>query len=392
MNSMEAKKIYLDYAATTPVDPEVVEAMIQCLGPDGDYANSSSSHFFGKSAKVRIDTARGQIAARIGAEVDSICFTSGATESDNMALIGTMNANQHRGRHLITSTLEHKAVLDTANALKDQGFEVTFVDHDEHGVISTQQLATAIRNDTVLVSIMHVNNETGVLQDLAVLGELCRERGVLFHVDAAQSVGKVPLNVADFSVDLASLTAHKAYGPMGIGALYIRKGMKIAPMTYGGEQEWGYRPGTLATHQIAGFGKAFALADPDQEGPLLAARRDQLWAGLKVIEGVSLNGHATKRSPHILNVTFAGVEGESLRTSLADVAISAGSACNSDVPDPSHVLRGMGLSDALASSSLRFSVGRFTTETDIDYVLSRVREEVLRLRELASGAPDWTVS
>ncbi|MCH2668855.1 MAG: cysteine desulfurase [Gammaproteobacteria bacterium] len=389
---MEAKKIYLDYAATTPVDPEVVEAMIQCLGPDGDYANSSSSHFFGKSAKVHIDTARGQIAARIGAEVDSICFTSGATESDNMALIGTMNANQHRGRHLITSTLEHKAVLDTAYALKDQGFEITFVDHDEHGVISTQQLATAIRNDTVLVSIMHVNNETGVLQDLAALGELCQERGVLFHVDAAQSVGKVPLNVADFSVDLVSLTAHKAYGPMGIGALYIRKGMKIAPMIYGGEQEWGYRSGTLATHQIAGFGKAFALADPDQEGPLLAARRDQLWAGLKVIEGVSLNGHATKRSPHILNVTFAGVEGESLRTSLADVAISAGSACNSDVPDPSHVLRGMGLSDALASSSLRFSVGRFTTESDIDYVLKRVREEVLRLRELASGAPEWTVS
>ena len=388
---MEAKKIYLDYAATTPVDPEVVESMIQCLGPDGDYANSSSSHFFGKSAKVHIDTARAQIAARIGAEADSICFTSGATESDNMALMGTMYANQHRGRHLITSTLEHKAVLDTAHALKDQGFEVTFVDHDANGVISAQQLATAIRDDTILVSIMHVNNETGVLQDLTVLGELCREKGVLFHVDAAQSVGKVSLNVSGFPVDLVSLTAHKAYGPMGIGAIYIRKGIKIIPMIHGGEQERGYRSGTLATHQIAGFGKAFALADPDQEGPLLAARRDQLWAGLKVIEGTSLNGHATKRSPHILNVTFAGVEGESLRSALADVAISAGSACNSDISDPSHVLRGMGLSDALASSSLRFSLGRYTTETDIEYVLRRVRQEVLRLRELADGAPGWTV-
>ena len=388
---MEAKKIYLDYAATTPVDPEVVESMIQCLGPDGDYANSSSSHFFGKSAKVHIDTARAQIAARIGAEADSICFTSGATESDNMALMGTMYANQHRGRHLITSTLEHKAVLDTAHALKDQGFEVTFVDHDANGVISAQQLATAIRDDTILVSIMHVNNETGVLQDLTVLGELCREKGVLFHVDAAQSVGKVSLNVSGFPVDLVSLTAHKAYGPMGIGAIYIRKGIKIIPMIHGGEQERGYRSGTLATHQIAGFGKAFALADPDQEGPLLAARRDQLWAGLKVMEGTSLNGHATKRSPHILNVTFAGVEGESLRSALADVAISAGSACNSDISDPSHVLRGMGLSDALASSSLRFSLGRYTTETDIEYVLRRVRQEVLRLRELADGAPGWTV-
>jgi cysteine desulfurase len=274
--------------------------------------------------------------------------------------------------------------------LKTQGVDVTFVDHDADGVISPHQLAAEIRDDTVLVSIMHVNNETGVLQDLDLLGAVCRERGVLFHADAAQSIGKVSLNVGDSPVDLVSLTAHKAYGPMGIGAIYIRKGVNITPMIHGGEQEGGYRSGTLATHQIAGFGKAFLLADPDREGPLLAARRDQLWGGLSRIKGASLNGHPTKRSPHVLNVTFAGIEGESLRSALADVAVSAGSACNSNVPDPSHVLRGMGLSDALAASSLRFSVGRFTTEADIDYVLSRVQQEASRLRELASGAPDWT--
>ena len=387
---MAVKKIYLDYAATTPVDPEVIEVMVQCLGLDGDYANSSSSHGPGRNAKVRIDTARTQIAERIGADANSIYFTSGATESDNMALIGVMHANKYRGRHLITSTLEHKAILDTVYMLKAQGIEVTFVEHDADGVINSHQLAEVIRDDTVLVSIMHVNNETGVLQDLNLLGSLCRERGVLFHVDAAQSIGKVSLNVEDSPVDLVSLTAHKAYGPMGIGAIYIRKGVNISPIIHGGEQEGGYRSGTLATHQIAGFGKAFALADPDRDGPLLAARRNQLWEGLGIVEGTFLNGHPTKRSPHVLNVTFAGIEGESLRSALADVAISAGSACNSDVPDPSHVLRGMGLSDALAASSLRFSVGRFTTEAEIDYVLSRVQQEVSRLRELASGAPDWT--
>ena len=387
---MAAKQIYLDYAATTPVDPEVIEVMVQCLGLDGDYANSSSSHSPGRSAKVRINTARAQIAKRIGAEANSIYFTSGATESDNMALIGVMHANKYRGRHLITSTLEHKAILDTVYMLKAQGIEVTFIEHDADGIIDSHQLAAEIRDDTVLVSIMHVNNETGVLQDINLLGALCRERDILFHVDAAQSIGKVSLNVEDSPVDLVSLTAHKAYGPMGIGAIYIRKGVNISPMIHGGEQEGGYRSGTLATHQIAGFGKAFALADPDREGPLLAARRNQLWEGLEIIEGASLNGHPTKRSPHVLNVTFAGIEGESLRSALSDVAISAGSACNSDVPEPSHVLRGMGLSDALAASSLRFSVGRFTTESDIDYVLSRVQQEVSRLRELASGAPDWT--
>ena len=229
-----------------------------------------------------------------------------------------------------------------------------------------------------------------MLQDVEAIGRRCRERGVLFHVDAAQSTGKVPLAFGDWPVDLVSLTAHKTYGPMGIGAIYIRDGVALAPMIHGGEQEGGFRPGTLATHQIVGFGKAFELADPHRDGPLLAARRDQLWEGLSAVEGVRLNGHPTQRSPHVLNVTFPGVEGDSLQLAIAEVAISAGSACNSDIPDPSHVLRGMGLSDALAASTLRFSVGRFTTEAEIAHVVARIQEEVPRLREVARGAPAWT--
>lgn len=386
------KEIYLDYAATTPVDPEVVSVMAECLGPDGDFANPSSSHAPGRRAKARVETARAQIADRIGAPPDTVWFTSGATESDNMALVGTMRANEHRGRHMITSVLEHKAVLDTARALETQGVEVTYIEHGPDGVIDPDHLAEALRDDTVLVSIMHVNNETGVLQDIAALGERCRERGVLFHVDAAQSTGKVALKLEAWAVDLASITAHKTYGPMGIGAIYLRKGVNLRPMIHGGEQEGGVRPGTLATHQIAGFGKAFELADPKRDGPLLAEGRDRLWAGLSAIEGAMLNGHPTQRSPHVLNVTFPGVEGDSLQLALADVAISAGSACNSDVPEPSHVLRAMGLSDALSASTLRFSVGRFTTDAEIDYVVGRIQEEVPRLRALARGAPAWTAS
>ena len=386
---MTSREIYLDYAATTPVDPEVIAVMNECLAADGDSANPSSSHAPGRRAKARVETAREQIGERIGVSPDTVWFTSGATESDNMALIGAMRANEHRGRHLITSVLEHKAILDTAHALRAQGVEVTYIEHGPDGVIDPGRLAEMLRDDTVLVSIMHVNNETGVLQDIEALGQRCHERGVLFHVDAAQSTGKVTLKLGEWPVDLASLTAHKTYGPMGIGAIYIREGVSLLPMIHGGEQEGGFRPGTLATHQIAGFGKAFELADPDLDAPLLAGRRDRLWAGLSAIEGVTVNGHPTQRSPHVLNVTFPGVEGESLQLALDDVAISAGSACNSDVPDPSHVLRGMGLSDALAASTLRFSVGRFTTEAEIDYVVGRIQEEVPRLRALATGAPAW---
>ena len=389
---MIKKEIYLDYAATTPVDPAVIAVMIECLGSSGDSANPASSHLPGRRAKARVEVARSQIAKRIGVSSDTVWFTSGATESDNMALIGAMRANAHRGRHLITSVLEHKAILDTAHALKAEGAEVTYVNHDSDGIVDPDQISEAIRDDTVLVSIMHVNNETGVLQDIAAIGQRCHECGVLFHVDAAQSTGKVALKLEDWAVDLASLTAHKTYGPMGIGAIYISEGVSLDPMIHGGEQEGGFRPGTLATHQIVGFGKAFELADPDSDGPLLAARRDRLWTGLNAIEGVSLNGHPAQRSPHVLNVTFPGVEGSSLQLALANVAISAGSACNSDIPDPSHVLRGMGLSDVLAESTLRFSVGRFTTEAEIDYVVGRIQDEVPRLRALASGAPAWTAS
>ena len=389
---MIKKEIYLDYAATTPVDPAVIAVMIECLGSSGDSANPSSSHLPGRRAKARVEVARSQIAKRIGVSSDTVWFTSGATESDNMALIGAMRANAHRGRHLITSVLEHKAILDTAHALEAEGVEVTYVNHDPDGIVDPDQISEAIRDDTVLVSIMHVNNETGVLQDIAAIGQRCHECGVLFHVDAAQSTGKVALKLEDWAVDLASLTAHKTYGPMGIGAIYISEGVSLDPMIHGGEQEGGFRPGTLATHQIVGFGKAFELADPDSDGPLLAARRDRLWTGLNAIEGVSLNGHPAQRSPHVLNVTFPGVEGSSLQLALANVAISAGSACNSDIPDPSHVLRGMGLSDVLAESTLRFSVGRFTTEAEIDYVVGRIQDEVPRLRALASGAPAWTAS
>ena len=387
---MRRGEIYLDYAATTPVDRRVIEAMNECLGPEGDSANPSSSHPPGRRARARVEKARAQIARRVGAATETIRFTSGATESDNLALLGAMAANQHRGRHLITSRLEHKAVLDTANALQTRGFKVSFVEHDAYGVISPDTVAECIRDDTVLVSIMHVNNETGVVQDIAAIGEQCRQRDVLLHVDAAQSTGKVPLKLDEWPVDLASLTAHKTYGPMGIGAIYIREGVNVRRLIHGGEQEGGLRPGTLATHQIAGFGAAMELADPDREGAQLAERRDRLWHGLSTIEGVRLNGHPTQRSPHVLNITFPGVQAESLQLAVHEVAVSTGSACNSDVPEPSHVLSAMGLSDALAASTLRFSVGRFTTEAEIDHVAGRIRAEVARLRHLARGAPAWT--
>ena len=384
------REIYLDYAATTPVDERVIAKMTECLGPRGDSANPSSSHPPGRRARLLVEAGRDQIARRVGVSPDTLWFTSGATESDNMALLGAMAANGHRGRHLITSPLEHKAVLDTASALRAQGVEVTFVEHGADGLIDPEAVAAALRDDTVLVSIMHVNNETGVLHDIAAIGARCRERGVLFHVDAAQSTGKVPLRLGDWPVDLASLTAHKTYGPMGIGAIYIRKGVNLKPLIHGGEQEGGFRPGTLATHQIVGFGAAFELADPDQEGPRLARRRDRLWNGLQAIERARLNGHPTQRSPHVLNVTFPGIPGDSLQLAVPEVAVSAGSACNSDVPEPSHVLRAMGLSDALAAATLRFSVGRFTTKAEIDHVVSRMQVEVARLRDLAHGAPPWT--
>ncbi len=386
---MTKRTIYLDYAATTPVDPVVAAAMRECLEPDGEFANPSSSHSVGQRARRRVEKAREQIAARVGAPAETISFTSGATESDNLAIQGAMLAHRDRGRHLITSRTEHKAVLDTAAAMEKQGFEVTYLSSDTEGLIAPDQVAEAITDDTTLVAIMHVNNETGVVQDIAAIGECCRSRGVLLHVDAAQSIGKVPVPLDQWAVDLVALTAHKAYGPKGIGALYVRPGTKLAPLLHGGEQEGGIRPGTLATHQIVGMGQAYALADTEREAPALAALRDRLWAGLSAIEGVRLNGHPTQRSPHVLNVVFPGVDGESLRLGIAEIAASAGAACNSTATEASHVLSALGLSDALAGSSQRFSVGRFTVAAEIDYVIERVTAEVARLRELAGDAPAW---
>ncbi|MEE8543873.1 MAG: aminotransferase class V-fold PLP-dependent enzyme [Gammaproteobacteria bacterium] len=386
---MTKRTVYLDYAATTPVDPVVAAAMRECLEPDGTFANPSSSHSVGQRARRRVEEARAQIAARVGVPAETISFTSGATESDNLAIQGAMLAHRDRGRHLITSRTEHKAVLDTAAAMEKQGFEVTYLSGDSEGLITPDQVADAIKDDTTLVAIMHVNNETGVVQDIAAIGECCRSREVLLHVDAAQSIGKVPVPLDQWAVDLVALTAHKAYGPKGIGALYVRPGTKLAPLLHGGEQEGGVRPGTLATHQIVGMGQAYELADTEREAPALAALRDRLWAGLSAIEGVRLNGHPTQRSPHVLNVAFPGVDGESLRLGIAEIAVSAGAACDSAAAEASHVLSALGLSDALAGSSQRFSVGRFTDAAEIDYVIERVTAEVARLRGLAGGAPEW---
>ncbi len=386
---MMKKSIYLDYAATTPVDPAVAAVMRECLEPDGDFQNPSSSHAGGRRARARVEKAREQVAARVGVPAETISFTSGATESDNLAIQGAMFAQCDRGRHLITSITEHKAVLDTAAAMEKQGFEVTYLSCDSEGLIAPERVAEAIKDDTTLVSIMHVNNETGVVQDIEAIGECCRSRGVVLHVDAAQSVGKVPVDLDEWAVDIVALTAHKIYGPKGIGALYVRPGTRLAPLIYGGDWDGGIRPGTLATHQIAGMGWAYELADTEREAPELAALRDRLWNGLAAVGDLRLNGHPTQRSPHVLNVAFPGVDGDSLRLGIGDIAVSAGAACDSATPEASHVLSALGLSNALAASSQRFSVGRFTTIAEIDHAIERITTEVERLRELSAGAPAW---
>jgi cysteine desulfurase len=385
-------EIYLDYAATTPLDPAVAAAMRDCL--EHEHGNPSSQHAAGRRARSLVETARAEIAERVGAPVERIFFTSGATEANNLALKGLLLRAGSLGRagssaHLVTSTIEHKSVLDAARALEELGVAVTYVAADVLGRVAPGDVERALREDTRLVSIMHVNNETGVIQDVAAIGTLCRERGVRFHVDAAQSVGKVPLDLGSAPIDLCSLTAHKLCGPKGVGALYVAPGVVLAPQIHGGEQEHGLRAGTLATHQAVGMGKAYALADSKLEAPKLAGLRDALWQRLSAIPGVRQNGDPERRAPHVLNVTFPGAEGESLRFALRDLAVSAGSACAADSPEASHVLTGMGLSDALASSSLRFSVGRFTTEAEIEHAAARVAAEVERLRARASGAPAW---
>jgi cysteine desulfurase len=383
--------IYLDYAATTPVDPTVAAAMAACLTMAGDFGNASSAtHVFGQRAAARIDSARAQVATLLGAEPDEIIFTSGATESNNLAILGTARANADRGRHIITARIEHKAVLDPCKRLEREGFAVTYLTPDRQGRVDSAAVRAALRPDTILVSIMFVNNEIGVIQDIAAIGALCRERGVPLHTDAAQAVGKVPIDLRVLPVDFLSLTAHKIYGPKGVGALYIRRSSRplLQSVLFGGGQERGLRPGTLPTHQIVGLGAACELATrkvaSDQER--LTALRERLWEGLSSLGGVHLNGREAPRAPVILNVSFEGVEGESLVTSLKGLAVSTGSACNSASAEPSYVLRALGRDTQLAQSSLRFSLGRFTTIEDVDFAAEAVRREILRLRELSPAS------
>lgn len=384
---MSSREIYLDYAATAPLDPAVAAAMHECML--SEYGNPSSTHAAGRRARALVEAARERVAARVGARSGRLIFTSGATESNNLALAGVLRRSRNRRVHLVTSRIEHKSVLDPARALEKSGVAVTFVEATKGGWVEPERVVEAIDGDTQLVSIMHVNNETGVMQDVHAIGAACRARGVLLHVDAAQSAGKVPLDLTSSPIDLCSLTAHKLCGPKGVGALYVAPRVTLAAQMLGGEQEGGLRAGTLATHQIVGMGKAYELADPEREGPLFAALRDRLWRELSRIRGARQNGDPARRAPHVLNVAFPGVDGESLRFALGDVAASAGSACAADSPEASHVLTGIGLSDTLAAGSLRFSVGRFTTEDDVVAAAARVAAAVERLRSLAPGAPAW---
>lgn len=383
--------IYLDYAATTPADPRVAEKMIKCLTFDGTFGNPASrSHRFGWQAEEAVDIARNQVAELIGADPREIVFTSGATESDNLAIKGIAHFYQEKGRHIITSQTEHKAVLDTCIQLEREGFEVTYLAPESNGVIDLDLLQSVMRDDTILVSIMHVNNETGVVQDIGKISALCQARGILFHVDATQSVGKLPVDVTQIPVDLMSFSAHKIYGPKGIGGLYVRRKprIRLEAQIHGGGHERGMRSGTLPVHQIVGMGEAFRIAKQEMAGEMarLGAFRRKLWAGFSEIEEVYLNGDLAAGAPNILNVSFNYVDGESLIMTLKDLALSSGSACTSASLEPSYVLRALGLNDELAHSSLRFSLGRFTTEEEIDYAIQLVQTSIARLRELS---PEW---
>jgi cysteine desulfurase len=384
--------VYLDYAATTPVDPAVAALMSECLTLAGTFGNPSSAHAYGAAAAQRVEQARAQVADLIGAAPEEIVFTSGATESNNLAILGAALAASERGRHVVTLRTEHKAVLDPCKHLARLGGTVTYLTPAASGLITVPALAQALRPDTVLVSVMYANNETGVLQDVAALSALCRERGVTFHSDCAQAAGKVALDVRALSADLLSFTAHKLYGPKGIGALYVRRGARglLRPLIFGGGQERALRPGTLAVHQIVGFGSACEIATRElpREAPRLAGLRERLWRQLAPLGGLHLNGESAPRVPGILNVSFAGVEGESLVSALTGLAVSTGAACNSESREPSYVLRALGRSARLAESSLRFSVGRFTTEADVDRAAAEVTREVVRLRALSPASAE----
>jgi len=383
--------IYFDYAATTPVDPRVAEKMIQYLTPEGHFGNpASSSHSFGWEAEEGVNEARANVAALLNANPKEIVFTSGATESDNLAIKGVAHFYQKKGKHIITSKTEHKAVLDSCRQLEREGYEVTYLDPQPNGIIPLKTIEDAMRDDTILVSIMHVNNETGIIQDIAAIGELCRDKGIIFHVDAAQSAGKVEIDVETMKIDLISVSAHKIYGPKGIGALYVRRKprIRLEAQMHGGGHERGMRSGTLATHQIVGMGEAFRIAKAEmgKDKEHIRALRNRLWEGVKDMEEVYINGDMELGVPGIFNVSFNFVEGESLMMSLKNLAISSGSACTSASLEPSYVLRALGRNDELAHSSLRFSIGRFTQEEDIDYAATEVRKAVEKLRELS---PLW---
>ena len=388
---MNNKPIYMDYSATTPVDKRVAEVMMKYLTMDGDFGNSGSrSHYYGWQAEDAVDKARKQVADLVGADPKEIVWTSGATESDNLAIKGVAQFYQKKGKHIITLKTEHKAVLDTCRQLEREGFELTYLDPDSNGILNLDVLKNAIREDTTLVTIMHVNNEIGVIQDIEAIGNLCREHKVYFHVDAAQSAGKVEIDLSKLPVDLMSFSAHKIYGPKGIGALYVRRKprVRIESQMHGGGQERGMRSGTLAVHQIVGMGEAFAVAKEQMKEDIqrITKLKDRLVAGFSDMEEVVINGDLDQRYPGIMNISYNYVEGESLMMAISDIAVSSGSACTSASLEPSYVLRALGLSDELAHSSIRFSIGRFTTEEDIDRAIDLVRSKVEKLRALS---PLW---
>lgn len=381
--------IYLDYSATTPVDPRVAQKMIPWLTEH--FGNPASrSHAFGWEAEKAVEDAREQVAALVNADAKEIIWTSGATESNNLAIKGAAHFYQGKGKHVITVKTEHKAVLDTVRELEREGFEATYLDVQENGLIDLEVLKAAIRPDTILISVMFVNNEIGVVQPIAEIGELCREKGIVFHVDAAQATGKVDIDLARLKVDLMSFSAHKTYGPKGIGALYVRRKprVRLEAQMHGGGHERGLRSGTLATHQIVGMGEAFRIAREEMAGEnaRITRLRDKLLAGLTDIEATYVNGDLEHRVPHNLNISFAYVEGESLIMAIKDIAVSSGSACTSASLEPSYVLRALGRNDELAHSSIRFTIGRFTTEEEVDFTIDLLHKKIGKLRELS---PLW---
>jgi cysteine desulfurase len=381
--------IYLDYSATTPVDPRVAQKMITYLTEE--FGNPASrSHSFGWTAEAAVETAREQVAELVHCDARELVWTSGATESINLALKGAAHFYKDKGKHLVTVKTEHKATLDTMRDLEREGFEVTYLDVDDQGMVALSRFEAALRPDTIVASVMFVNNEIGVIQDIPAMGEICRARGIIFHVDAAQATGKVVIDLAALKVDLMSFSAHKTYGPKGMGALFVRRKprVRIEAQMHGGGHERGMRSGTLPTHQIVGMGEAFRLARLEMatENERIRMLRDRLWRGLSEIEEVYVNGDMEKRVPHNLNASFNFVEGESLIMAIKDIAVSSGSACTSASLEPSYVLRALGRSDELAHSSIRFTIGRFTTEADVDYTIDLLKRKVGKLRELS---PLW---